>query len=112
MPDEFTIAPSFSSEVDHAPRLLATKFGDGYEQRAEDGLNPDLEIWSLSFGHVTDTVAADLETFCKAHRVVNFTWTPPRSAVQRRFTVKGWKRTFDNPNVNTLTATFTEVADP
>lgn len=112
MPDDFTISPSFTSKVDHAPRILSAAFGDGYEQRAEDGIHADLETWALTFGNVTDAVAADLETFFKAHRVTNFTWTPPRSAVQRRFTVKGWSRTFGNPNVNTLTATFTEVADP
>lgn len=33
----------------HRPRVLMLRFGDGYEQRATDGLNPILRRWNVAW---------------------------------------------------------------
>jgi len=110
----FTIAPSFSASSQRKPRTLATRFGDGYEQRAADGLNADLQVWQLTFANVLVADADTIEAFfvTNATHVTPFVWTPPRAGSSSNFLCRSWTRTVATPTTDTITATFEEVADP
>ena len=38
-------APSWPVDIEREPRMSIAKFGDGYEQRALDGINPMNTTW-------------------------------------------------------------------
>lgn len=110
----FAISPAWNPVSTRKPRTLAIKFGDGYEQRAADGLNPDLQSWQLTFDPIpvadADTIEAFFET--NATAVTPFTWTPPRAAASSLFLCRTWTRKIVSPTTDSITATFEEVADP
>jgi len=75
--ETFIWAPQLepTGEIDF--RTLKAQYGDGYSQVADDGINPELEIWSLSFCYDAATSAA-IEAFLRRHRKsTRFLWTPP-----------------------------------
>ena len=49
--------PDITSTKTIESRLLSVAFGDGYEQVASDGLNPDRVIWDLEFGGLSEDSA-------------------------------------------------------
>jgi phage-related protein len=73
----FTYSPTYGSPKASAPRVLATQFGDGYEQRAVDGINPDLKSWDLTFTNRATTDADAIEAFLVTNTGLAFNWTPP-----------------------------------
>ena len=109
----FTISPSYAPILRRKVRVLAAKFGDGYEQRGADGLHPDLRIWELTFQHLILADADAVEAFFSTNdaAVTPFDWTPPRGAAGK-FLCRSWSRRRDGVEVDTITATFEEVADP
>lgn len=61
-----------------APRVRETKFGDGYSQRVQDGINYMNESWDLTFNNRSFTDISTMRTFLEGKGgVVAFTWTPP-----------------------------------
>lgn len=109
----FTEVPSFSCSSQRKPRVLAIRFGDGYEQRAADGLNPDLQVWQVTFSQVPTATADTIEGFFMTYEshVTPFVWTPPRALTSSNFLCRSWTRTIATPTTDTITATFEEVAD-
>ena len=46
---KFIWIPSYNKSVNHSPKSKTVKFGDGYEQRTQDGINNELLSIDLSF---------------------------------------------------------------
>ena len=76
----FPYTPSFVPVSTRRPRVLATKFGDGYEQRGADGLHADLQSWQLQFEHVPTREADQIEGFFVGNQTAirPFRWSAPR----------------------------------
>lgn len=110
----FTYTPSYAPTCDRRPRVLSTRFGDGYEQRGADGINSDLQSWKVTFADRTTTEADAIELFFTANNtsVSNFTWTPPNAGAAKRFICRQWTRTTTYFDGHTITATFDEVPEP
>ena len=53
--------PNLPSSKTSEQRLLQAQFGDGYEQRAGDGINADRVKWSLTWNAVTNEEADAIE---------------------------------------------------
>lgn len=111
---EFTISPSWNPVSTRKPRTLSIKFGDGYEQRAADGLHSDLQSWQLTFNPIPVADAETIEAFFVDNEtaVTPFTWTAPRAVASSKFLCRSWTRTIVSPLTDSITATFEEVADP
>lgn len=93
------------------PRVLRNDFGDGYSQRAGDGINLLAEQWNVSFRLRLDD-ADTLEAFFKEHKGHKvFYWTPPRQSSARKFTVQEWTRKPDKVNGDVISARFKEEFD-
>lgn len=105
---EFTWAESPGAQLSAEPRLATTRFGDGYEQAAPDGLNPQPEMWSLSFRDCNDVSADAIIAFFKARNGLAFDWRPPRTTVPRRFVCRRWSRTWNDVGSWDIEATFEE----
>lgn len=76
--DRFTIPPTYGTQVQTEVRTKRVTFGDGYEQRANDGINAQRLTYEVKFTQVRDSRAAEVIAFCEAHGgTVAFIWTPP-----------------------------------
>jgi len=96
------------------PRLKVAQFGDGYEQRAADGINNLLQEWSYVASEVDDAVADDMVAFLRARNGVEaFSYVPLRQTVAIKVKCSSWTRTWlDTPGLSSLRATFSQVAEP
>ena len=62
-------------------RTLKIPFGEGYSQEAEDGLNNDVQKWTVTYSEYKAKVATVL-AFVRAHKgAIPFFWTPPMGVV-------------------------------
>lgn len=116
-----TPAPSYDLPEDVSARTLEAGFGDGYEQRAGDGLNVLEKTWNVTWAAIATADCQTLVDFLEAragHEA--FLWTPARGP-QIKVKCKSWHRlpvlndATDPDNVvgvlDGLTATFECVPD-
>jgi phage-related protein len=79
--DRFPFTPDYGPQQQAHPRILKAQFGDGYAQRAEDGLRATLQRWALQFNARRKAEADAIEAFLFAHRgVLPFEFVVPTSA--------------------------------
>lgn len=76
----FTWPLTIDLSADIGFRIKKAGFGDGYTQRAKDGINTRTESWSLLF--FADSIAAyrDVCAFLNERAGLPFGWTPPGGA--------------------------------
>lgn len=107
----FTWIPSTGASLSLRPNVRRVAFGDGYEQRVAFGINTQPEVWSLEFRGKTTVDAAAIDAFLRARGAVQaFDWTSPAGSTAK-FTCEEWSRSVDEPNVETVRATFKQVFD-
>jgi phage-related protein len=104
----FSWPPDVGLSVSHQPRLRKAQFGDGYEQRSADGLNPDMPTWSPTFSCKDTSTAADIEAFLVANIATAFFWTPPNGS-QGLYVCEKWTRSYTAWNVLSISAEFRQV---
>lgn len=72
------------------PRLIEAQFGDGYGQRAADGLNHWIDEWDVSWIPLNST---DKDTVVSALDASGgwdyLTWTPPGESTSKKFILDG-----------------------
>lgn len=108
----FSYAPDYPPQAVRAPATNNAKFGDGYEQRAENGINSLPEIWDLAFNNRDLADANAIDTFFKDRKgVTYFEWTTP-TGVSGKFICRTWNYTLVNAILATVTARFEQVFDP
>lgn len=94
------------------PRILKAQFGDGYMQRARDGINTLAEDWSLTWKNRTVAEGRALTDFFESTQGIHkFTWTPPYSTESINVIVESWDVSYPQMNVLTIQAKFKRVFD-
>jgi phage-related protein len=94
------------------PRVLWNSFGDGYSQRAADGINNDPAEWTLGWIGRPLADINTLDDFFKARKGFEaFDWTPERETTSKKFVCKTWNRSFVWNGNDSITATFIQVFD-
>lgn len=88
----FIWLPDHGSSLSEEPKVVLTKFGDGYEVRTAVGINNKPEMWELQFSYVSP-VFLDVLNFVRARKGTEaFFWKNPISAtnlyVCRKWTTK------------------------
>lgn len=106
--DTFTWIPSQGGKLTDTPRVLSMKFGDGYEQRAPDGINNIDTSWDVSFTHRTDKEFQDILNFLRALQGVgSFLWRPPTiGGVKDTYLCRKWDGANNEHNDFEVTGTF------
>lgn len=75
---DFTWVPSAGTAPEINFRTKTVKFGDGYEQRAPDGINSVSKRWNIVFENIKATDAKTITDFLETKKgSTSFTWTPP-----------------------------------
>lgn len=105
----FAYGVSPGASLEKVPRVLLSKFGDGYEQRLGDGINLITRKWSISFISKTIAQADAIDAFFVARNGIEaFNWTPP-SGIPGVWICRTWNRREDTFNTSTITTVFEEV---
>lgn len=108
----FIYQPSYNSSLSREPKVLEARFGDGYAQRAADGINNNPQIWTLTFENISLVDADAIESFLStAGGVTPFDWTPPGKP-SARFVCKQWSRTYGAPGSYNMNMTFEQDFAP
>jgi phage-related protein len=112
MANTFSFVPSWSSALGEEPRVKSNKFGDGYEQRAADGINTIAQNWDLVF-EVLSSVADSIIAFLRNEGgVTYFLWTPPGAgAVQGKYVCRKWTRSIGEFDHEVVRGVFEQVFD-
>ncbi|MDD9822316.1 MAG: phage tail protein [Gammaproteobacteria bacterium] len=102
-------AVSAGSEASTAARVLRKQFGDGYEQRAADGLNSLRKTYRAQFNARAKAEVDTIDNFLsRKEGYTPFLFTIPGEAAARRWTCEEWRKTRDSAMRWSLTATFVE----
>ncbi|MCF5237414.1 phage tail protein, partial [Pseudomonas sp. PA-5-4G] len=92
-------------------RLKTARFGDGYQQSAQDGINNKSQSWPLTF--VGDEAQIKpIIAFLDRHAGASpFFWTAPLAA-PALYRCKGYQPTPRGAGIYSLTATFEQAFHP
>ncbi len=106
------MTPSLSSRKSQSARVLRAEFGDGYNQRATDGINNVRGEFNNIWRGIPNADADIIINFLIDHAGANsFTWTDPTTSLTIDITCEEWTRTPLSLNYQTVTAVFREVFD-
>lgn len=95
-------------QVKVAPRVRVVKFGDGYEQRAPDGLHTDLRTYTVKFSAESADINL-VDKFLTEHGAYKaFIWVPPERYRTGKYKCEEWSKEVSGL-WDTLTATFQQV---
>jgi phage-related protein len=105
-------APSYDATKTTRTRILRAQFGDGYSQRAGDGLHGVPVEFSLTWPGLTTAEADTVETFFEARGgYESFDYTLPRESSARKFICREWTRSAVAPGHDAIRTKFEEVFD-
>ena len=86
--------PDFSSAQTVQAKILENTFGDGYTQRAADGLNSLRDSWANSWTNLRNDEKYILENLLRtAGGWQSFFWIAPGEFTAKKWTCKEWKFT-------------------
>lgn len=107
----FTYVPDFGPSPELTPRILKASFGDGYEQRAEAGLNPYMPTWNLTFSIRSETEAKAIAAWLQTNKAAStpFDWTAPDGTTGKWIADKWTPARPDSHNAWSVAATFRKV---
>jgi phage-related protein len=107
----FTWSVENGATGDITHRVRSVQFGDGYSQKAADGLNSKSQSWPISHTGPQEQVRAIVD-FLDLHRGAKaFLWTPPLGELGL-FTCASYRTACRGGEVYTLTATFEQTFHP
>ena len=107
-----SITPTYGMTKSSAPNVRAIRFGSGYEQRAQFGIQQNPKTYNLTF-EVSETDADTIETFLDARGgTENFDFTPPGEGSSSKFVCDTWSKSIPYLNRARIQATFREVFEP
>lgn len=109
--ETFTWVPDKEPSGTVSFRVKTAKFGDGYEQTAEDGINNKTQSWPLTFTGPKSRIA-EIMVFLNAHKgATAFSWTEPFGEVLL-MRCNEYQTRHAGGNVYKLTATFEQAFHP
>lgn len=114
--DQFVppIGPSPGSGSENPkPNVLRGTFGDGYSQRAIDGINNSNHVYAITWSLLTPEQANEIEAFLYAHVAEPFQYFVPLLNAFYVYTVLSWDRkAADEVGNETISAQFQQERDP
>ena len=106
----FNWIPLAETITSHKPKVRTARFGDGYEQRSQDGINSDLISIALKFDGKDDEMEALLR-FLKERRGVESFYYTHKFGVRKLFVCQDWSRVDLDGLSSEVSATFREVVN-
>lgn len=92
------------------PRVLVAEFGDGYSQRAKDGINSNPAEMSVVWESMTVADAKLLVKFFEDRAgAEHFYWTAPHDTTPKKWVCPDWTEEYPTRTYITIRATLREV---
>ena len=108
--------PSYNTKVSATPRVKINQFGNGYQQRIQDGLNTNLLDFQLVFENRSENETVSILHFLhQRNGQQSFIYNLPTiyakstSNLNTRFTCPEWVSNYTSYNNYTIEARFKEV---
>lgn len=112
---EMPMQPSYGpTKKDVQFDILKAEFGDGYSQRAADGINNSKEMYDVGWDSLTIAEANDIEAFIRARKGYESFFISSydrESTSTRKFTCQKMSRKPAKPGYDSITLTLEEVKD-
>ncbi len=109
----FSYTPEFGATGAYSPNVVVNKYGDGYEQRVQAGMNSVAGVWNLQFANRESAEGLAIMAFLAAREGVEaFIWTPPLETDPLVFVCRKWEKSPAKGSRLTITATFEQVFEP
>lgn len=109
---EWLWVESPGSRTRSEPRVAATPFGDGYTQRAADGINTLLSQHDLQFRNVSLEEGNAMAAFLEEHDGrIPFDYWPLGAAAKRKVICTSWERSWTKDMESDITCRFEEVPE-
>ena len=107
-----SVNPSYPFETRYKPNVLSTEYGDGYIERAGDGLNAvHQHTLSVTWENITYAEAVAIHTFFFARKGYEaFLWTPPGLS-EAKYICMEWDFTLTDADNYELVAEMKRVFD-
>lgn len=99
--------PGKGAKLQAKLRVLKAEFGDGYQQRAVDGINIIAETWTVTWPNCRYPEAKAAYDFLTGLGAASpFYWTPPGEPAPKLWTCEDPAIGRDDGGIATLSATF------
>lgn len=103
--------PTTESGKETKIRILKSDFGDGYSQRAGDGLNATAASATLVWDVLTASEAAEIDDFFRDQGgYTAFYYTLPGESTQKSFTCESWSQSYTELHYK-ISAKISQVFD-
>lgn len=102
----------YGTNMTQDPRRKRISFGDGYSQRAKDGLNNAPQVWNFTYDNIDDDKAEELRVFFEALGGVDvIEWKPLGQPDVLKWTATNFQSTPSTWQKRTCTVTLTQEFD-
>lgn len=103
---------SYGTNMSEDYRVRRVDFGDGYSQRAQDGLNAQRQQWQLVWESIPDAQAEQLRVFFRQLGGTGIIeWTPFGQATQLKWTATGFTSKPSGTLISDVSVTLTQEFD-
>lgn len=106
--ETFTFCPRIDPVGQITQRSIVAQFGDGYAQRAADGINGKSENWPLEFVGSEDYIRPIRDFLDRHQGYKSFLWTPPLGEPQHFVTPEGYSLRAMGGGAYSLSVTFVQ----
>lgn len=110
LPLQTSISQASQGETQY--RVIETRYGNGYSQRALDGINGNQATWSVAWENITEAQFDTLVgAFDDAYGVDYFNWTAPGDASSKKWLVPKFTRSVSSGDIYSVSASLVQVFD-
>lgn len=106
--------PTYGYNRKRKPKMLMAEFGDGYAQRAGDGINNNPRTLSLNWGMLSKTEMEAIIAFfdTRSEDASSFDYTLPDETSSKKYIVTEYEDVHDEYDNYEVKAKFQEVFEP
>ena len=100
----------YGSSYVEQPRVFQAGFGDGYIQRATEGITPILKEWNVSFYNEYE-ITRKIIAFLEQHKGTTFFYWVDPLGDQGKYITSSWNVSFPSYRWGLVETSFVEVVD-
>lgn len=113
---DFWWKPSYNAKIDNKPKVKINQFGNGYQQRINDGINNNLIEFSLLFENRSEKETVSILHFLNERKgqeafIYNLPtiYAKPTTNLNTKFVCPEWGSTYISYNNYSIETKFSEV---
>jgi phage-related protein len=110
LPLQTAISQASSAGVEF--RVLMSQYGNGYSQRAPDGINNAIHSWDVVWDNLTASEFTTVVNAIEAAKGADyFTWQAPGDAASKKYVISAYSKSALAGEIYSVSATLKQVFD-